>query len=171
MDTSLVIHSIAILFSEAYCGPTEPSSTWFIDKEPDSGILGVISGISSAEASWSSHHNEPGSTIAGHVEHLRGSLANTNCALHGNSYQGNWKESWNTLDTDQAKWEQLKRERQIKFEALLATIQNQRELPGDYITGIMALIPHAAYHLGTIRQLIEGAGEDINKQPEIGLVK
>lgn len=42
-----------------------------------------------------------------------------------------------------------------EFEVLLETIHQQAELEGDYLTGITALIPHAAYHLGTIRQLIE----------------
>jgi hypothetical protein len=42
-----------------------------------------------------------------------------------------------------------------EFEVLLETIQQQAELEGDYLTGITALIPHAAYHAGTIHQLIE----------------
>jgi hypothetical protein len=160
MDTSTVIQSIIILFSEAYRGPRDPASTWFIDNEPDSGILGIIAGITSEEASWSSQSNEPGKTIAGHVEHLRWSLANTNCALHGKPYQENWNESWKTLDANQMKWEKLKMELDIEFKALLETIHQQTELEGDYLTGIMALIPHAAYHLGTIRQLLERARTD-----------
>ncbi len=155
MDTTAVIQSITTLFSEAYAGPPDPSSTWFIDNEPDSGILGIIAGVSAAEASWSSHKNDPGTTIAAHVEHLRWSLANANSALQGNPYQGNWKESWNTLDADEAEWERLKKELQIEFELLLENIHKQTDMPGDYLTGVMALIPHAAYHLGTIRQLIE----------------
>jgi hypothetical protein len=159
MDTSTVIQSISILFSEAYTGPVDLSSTWFVDNEPDSGILGIISHVSSVEASWSSNNNEPGTSIAGHIEHLCWSLANTNCALQCNPFQGNWKESWNTLDTDEAKWEELKSELRFEFESLLETIQHQKELSGDYLPGVMALIPHAAYHLGTIHQLIERAHE------------
>jgi len=166
MDTSTVIQSIIILFSEAYRGPADPASTWFIDNEPDSGILGIIAGITSEEASWSSQAKEPGTTIAGHVEHLRWSLANTNCALHGRQQQGNWKESWNTLDADEAKWEKLKMELDTEFEALLETINQQTELEGDYLTGIMALIPHAAYHLGNIRQLLERARADRENNPD-----
>jgi hypothetical protein len=40
MDTKDVIQSITTLCSEAYAGPADPASTWFIDNEPDSGILG-----------------------------------------------------------------------------------------------------------------------------------
>jgi len=157
METKAVIQSITTLFSEAYAGPADPSSTWFIDNEPDSGILGLISGVSATEASWSSNHNDPGTTIASHVEHLHWSLANANEALEGKEYQGNWKESWNTLNADKAKWVRLKNELRSEFERLLGNLQKQAEMPGDYLTGVMALLPHAAYHLGTIRQLIERA--------------
>lgn len=163
MDTAEVIQSITTLFSEAYAGPADPKSTWFIDNEPDSGILGIIAGVSAAEASWSSNKNNPGTTIAGHVEHLRWSLANANAALQGKPYQGNWAESWNTLDADEVKWEQLKKGLLTEFETLLENLRKQTELPGDYLTGVMALIPHAAYHLGTLRQLIERSRVDAEK--------
>ncbi|MGE5123923.1 MAG: hypothetical protein ACM3H7_05355 [Acidobacteriaceae bacterium] len=162
MDIADLIRSITTLFSEAYAGPANPSSTWFIDNEPDSGILGLISKVSAAEASWSAHHDDPGTTITSHVEHLRWSLANANDAIEGKQYQGNWKESWNTLHADEAKWEQLKKDLHSEFERLLNNLQKQTELPGDYLTGVMALLPHAAYHLGTIRQLIERAQKDIS---------
>jgi hypothetical protein len=155
MDTNEVLNVIITLFSEAYAGPPDPSSTWFIDNEPDSGILGIIAGISASEASWSSNKNNPGTSIAAHVEHLRWSLANANGALQGKPYQVNWKESWNTIATDEAKWERLKKELKSEFEALLLTLQQQTEIPGEALLGVMALAPHAAYHLGTIRQLIE----------------
>jgi hypothetical protein len=34
---------------------------------------------------------------------------------------------------------------------------------GFYLEGVMALIRHAAYRLGTIRQLIERARNDVKK--------
>ncbi len=160
MDTNLVIQSILTLFSEAYAGPPDPRSTWFIDNEPDSGILGIIKDVSATEASWSSQANNPGTTIASHVEHLRWSLANANRALQGEGYQGKWSESWNTLEADDDKWSRLKGELRNEFEKLVENLKLQTEIEGDYLTGVMALVPHAAYHLGTIRQLIERAREN-----------
>ena len=168
MDTSSIRESIATLLIEAYREPADPASTWFIENAPDSGIFGIIAGITSEEASWSSRPNEPGTTIPGHVEHLRWSLANANCALNGKPYNGNWTESWNTLDADQAEWEKLKMELKKEFDAQLETIHQQTKLEADYLTGIMSLISHAAYHLGTIRQLIERAKSDKTNNP--GLV-
>jgi hypothetical protein len=163
MDAKEVIQSMVTLFSEAYAGPSDPSSTWFIDNEPDSGVLGLIAGVSAAEASWSTHREQPGTTIAGHIEHLRWSLANANGALQGKPYQGNWSESWNTLDADEQKWRQLRSDLRQEFELLRENLQKQNELKGEYLLGVMALIPHAAYHLGTIRQQIERAREVIGR--------
>jgi hypothetical protein len=157
MNTAEVIQSIVTLFSEAYGGPSDPSSTWFIDNEPDSGILGIIAGVSASEASWSSRKNDPGTSIAAHIEHLRWSLANANGALQGKPYNSNWKESWNTLDISEVDWGRLKKELQNEFKTLVASLNNQKELHGEYLIGVMALLPHAAYHLGVIRQLIEQA--------------
>jgi len=155
MDTDAVVKSIMTLFSEAYAGPVDPKSTWFIDNEPDSGILGIVAGVSSVEASRSTNRNQPGTTIAAHIEHLRWSLANANAALQGKPYQGNWSESWNTLEADEAAWARLRSDLKKEFELLRENLQKQHDLSGDYLTGVMALIPHAAYHLGTIRQQIE----------------
>lgn len=155
MDTNEVIKSIVTLFSEAYAGPADPKSTWFIDNEPDSGILGLIAAVSAVEASRSTNGNQPGTTIAAHIEHLRWSLANANAALQGKPYQGNWSESWNTLEADGHAWDHLRSDLKDEFELLRENLQKQHDLSGDYLTGVMALIPHAAYHLGTIRQQIE----------------
>jgi hypothetical protein len=163
MNTNDVIQSIITLFSEAYAGPPDPKSTWFIDNEPDSGILGIIANVSALEASISTHKNEPGTTIAAHVEHLRWSLANANRALEGEEYQGKWKESWNTLDTDENRWAELKSEIRKEYERLLENLRKQPDVEGAYLTGVMALIPHAAYHLGTIRQQRERVREYIMK--------
>ena len=164
METNEVIRAILTLFSEAYAGPVDPSSTRFIDNEPDSGILGIIAGVSAGEASWSGSKNDPGTTIASHVEHLRWSLANANGALQGKAYSSSWKESWNTLAADDAGWKRLQEELREEFEMLHENIQKQKELPGEYLLGVMALVPHAAYHLGTIRQLIERAHESVSKR-------
>ena len=159
METKVVIQTIITLLSEAYAGPSNPASTWFIDNEPDSGILGIIAGVSATEASWSANNEDPGTTVASHVEHLRWSLANANGALMGKPYQPNWKESWNTVTADESKWKYLQDELRKEFEMLRKNIENQEDLPGEYLLGVMALIPHAAYHLGTIRQLIERVRE------------
>jgi hypothetical protein len=155
ITTETLIQAIVTLFTEAYDGPPDPKETWFIDNEPNSGVLGVLGGITAAEASTSvDNSNEAGSTIAANAEHLRWSLANANAALRGEAYNPNWSESWNLLNADEAKWDRLRQDLRAEFETLRAAIQKQETLPGEYLPGVLALIPHAAFHLGLIRQMI-----------------
>ncbi len=156
IPVSTVIDSIVVLLTEAYPGPPNPASTWFIDNEPDSGVLGILKGVSAAEASTSvDGSGREGTTIASHAEHLRWSLANANAALRGEDYQGRWKESWRLIGADPDQWDRLRGALRAEFEALLRLLPQQSQLEGDYLNGVLALIPHAAYHLGVIKQMVE----------------
>ena len=156
LPVATLITSINKLLTEAYAGPPDPKATWFIDNEPDSGILGILAGLSAAEASLSvDGSGNPGTTIASNAEHLRWSLANANSALRGEPYQGKWSESWNLLGSDDEGWDRLRSELRSEFETLREALKRQTELPGDYLNGVLAMLPHAAYHLGTIRQMVE----------------
>jgi len=162
LATATLIQSIVNLLTEAYAGPPDPRSTWFIDNEPDSGLLGTLANVSAVEASTSADGSgEPGSTIASNVEHLRWSLANANAALRGEAYNPNWSESWNLLDADEVKWDRLRRELRAEFETLCEAIKNHSELQGVFLDGVLALVPHAAFHLGIIRQMVERVKSDI----------
>jgi hypothetical protein len=151
-----LIQSITVLLTEAYPGPPDPSTTWFVDNEPDAGILGLLAGVSAAEASTSvDGSGRPGTTIAANAEHLRWSLANADAALRGAPYNPNWKESWNVLALDEGEWQRLRQALRQSFESLLQAVQMQDDLQGDTLLGVLGMIPHAAYHLGSIRQMIE----------------
>lgn len=156
VSTSAFINSFVELLTEAYDGPPDPSSTWFIDNEPNSGILGILEGVSAEEASKSVHEEgERGSTIAANAEHLRWSLTNFNAAMRGEPYSTKWSESWDLLHTDQAKWDRLRSDLRMEYEALRAGLRDRDQIPEEYFIEVLAILPHAAYHLGTIKQMIE----------------
>jgi len=161
LTTTALIQAIIDLLTEAYAGPPNPAATWFIDNEPDSGILGILAGVSAEEASTSvDGSGRGGTTIASHAEHLRWSLANASAAMKGENYNPNWSESWNTLNADEDRWELLREELRVEYDRLKKAIIVQEFLEGDYLNGVMALLPHAAYHLGTIRQMTERVRSD-----------
>jgi len=150
----VLINSIVELLTEAYAGPPNPSATWFIDNEPDAGILGQISKVNAEEASRSlDGSGKPGSTIASHVEHLRWSVANMNAVLRGEEF-GSWAESWKLTAADPSGWDRLRAELRTEFETLLDGLKVQTELQEEYLNGLISLVSHAAYHLGTIRHMI-----------------
>lgn len=139
------------LFSEAYTGPNH-AYTWFIDNKPDAGLLGTFSGLSAEAASRPS---PTGSTIAAHAEHLRWSLALANAFARGENPTPNWPESWTVKAVDDAAWDELQAELKREYETLFAAMERQEDFSDpQLLTGILALMPHAAYHLGSVRQLV-----------------
>ncbi|HHY89060.1 MAG TPA: hypothetical protein GYA06_09095 [Chloroflexi bacterium] len=151
-----LLQSLLTLLEEAYPGPPDPGATWFIDNEPDAGILGTIKGVTAAEASVSMDGSgKPGTTIASNVEHLRWSLANVNNTLRGGEYSPDWRASWTVVEVDEAGWDRLRGELRREYEDLCEAIPRVQALDEVWLNGMLALIPHAAFHLGLVRQMIE----------------
>ena len=69
-------------------------------------------------------------------------------------FQGKWKESWKLYEVDNSEWGRLRKDLRTEFESLRQAIESQTELAEQDLTWVLALLPHAAYHLGTIRQMI-----------------
>ena len=143
--------SLLELLSEAYTGPNH-AYTWFISNEPGSGLLGTLENVSAENAS---SRQPSGTTIAAHTEHLRWSLAHANAFARGEVPPGTWAESWSVSTVGEAAWRTLRAELKEEFETLYAALQKQEDFSDPQtLTGIMALAPHGAYHLGAIRQMI-----------------
>ncbi len=143
--------SLLELLSEAYTGPNH-AYTWFIGNEPGSGLFGTLDGLSAEDASRARSHN---STVAAHTEHLRWSLAHANAFARGETPPGSWPESWSVREVDAGAWDDLRAALRREFETLLEAIKQKEDFSdSQMLTGIMALVPHAAYHLGAIRQMV-----------------
>jgi hypothetical protein len=156
IPTGALLQSVVMLLTEAYDGPPDPSQTWFVDNERNSGILGILATVSAAEASRSvDGSGQNGSTIAANVEHLRWSLANVNATMRGEDYRNNWSESWILVGADEAEWDRLRHALRAEYQTLREAILRQEELDDVYLNGLLSLVPHAAFHLGIIRQMIE----------------
>lgn len=149
--------SIVELLIEGYKGPPDAKSpTWFVDNDQNAGIFGQITPVTAAEASISADHSgNPGTTVASHVEHLRWSLANDNGALRGEPYKTNWGESWLVATVTKTEWAGLKENLRSEFDTICAASLKRDTLEGPFLNGLLALPPHTAYHLATIRQILE----------------
>lgn len=143
---------VAELFSEAYTGPNH-AYTWFIGNEPGSGLLGTLDGVFAEEASTPPVVG--GTTVAAHTEHLRWALALANAYTRGENPQMNWAESWSVQTVDADAWDKLRADLRSEYEALHRAIQTQQEISDEQmLTAMLAFTPHAAYHLGAIRQMV-----------------
>ncbi len=156
LPVTIVLDSARTLLTEAYAGPPNPQSTWFIDNEANSGLFGTIDGLTAAEASEPVGEGQGEVTIASQVEHLRWSLANANAVYWDHKpWNDNWTESWQVSNLDEAGWDRLRQSVRAEFERMRDGLPTQKELPGEYLIGVMALVAHAAFHLGLVRQLVE----------------
>jgi hypothetical protein len=139
------------LFSEAYAGP-QPQWSWFVNAEPDSGVFGSIKDLTAEQAS--AEPSPGGRSIAAHVEHLRWSLETVNRTLRGEPWEPDWSASWTVQIVDDSQWQSLRAALRGEFEELLNALNDDLDVSDPrMLQGLFALAPHAAYHLGTIRQI------------------
>ena len=146
-----IVDAVVEFLDEVYAGPERPS-TWFINNEPNSGLLGTVNSLSSEEASTPIVEN--GTTIAAHVEHLRWSVSKANSLIRGGSPEMNWSESWRVRRVNSEEWESLKKRLKVESDLLIQHLNSRDDWTHDErLKEVLALIPHAAYHLGAIRQM------------------
>jgi len=153
LSSESLVQTLLELFTEAYEGPRDTGSTWFTNNEPDAALLGTLRRLSAEAASTSLADGSL--TAAAHAEHLRWSLAMANGVVRGAPPQFDWAESWTVQTVDPEAWDRLREALRHEYETLREAIATQPfwENP-QYLTGVTALIPHAAYHLGAIRQML-----------------
>lgn len=152
--TDVLRNVLLELFQEAYTGPNGPN-TWFIDNRPESGLFGTLGGVSAEDASRLS---PSGSSIAAHAEHLRWSLALANAYVRGENPTPSWAESWTVKAVDTKSWDKLRADLRGEYEEVAAALGRQEDFSDpQMLTGIVALTPHAAYHLGAVRQLVNAS--------------
>jgi hypothetical protein len=139
------------LLNEIYVGP-EGKPTWVIDQKGH-GFTETIKEIDAKQASISTVIG--GSTIAAHTEHLRWSLRVALEFFDGKLPTPDWAESWRTHEVNNQEWKKLQLDLLAAYNDLKAAIEQRTDWSNpQFNQGVLALLPHAAYHLGAIKQLI-----------------
>ncbi|MBO9659661.1 MAG: DinB family protein [Chitinophagaceae bacterium] len=141
------------LMNEIYIGG-EGKDTFVIDREPGLGVISAVKTISASDASTPTHQG--GTTIAAHTGHLKWSLDYALEFYKGKMPEGwNWDDSWTRFNVTDEEWQELQNELTASYQRLITAINNV----GDWshpmlLKGTLALLPHASYHLGAIKQLM-----------------
>ena len=136
---------------EAYEGPS-PQGSWFTSPGADAGLFGTIADLTAERASRPSRPGGP--SIAAHVEHLRWTLELVNATIRGAPWQPDWGASWSLSAVDEPAWQALRSQLQREFAELRQALDGSPDASDPMVLrGILALAPHAAYHLGAIRLL------------------
>ena len=155
MDTlprERVMKAIADLLGEAYEGPKDPRGTWFVNNAADAGFFATLDGLSAEEASRTPRTG--GSTVAAHAGHMRFSLDVSRRWVEGERGPFDWHESWAVRTVDEAAWAELRDGLRQAYAAFVRTLESAGDLDPLRLTGAMAHVAHAAYHLGAVKQMV-----------------
>ncbi|WP_316818067.1 hypothetical protein [Pedobacter nyackensis] len=140
------------LLREIYIG-SEVEQTWIIDSNPGYGITAAIKELTAKEAS--TPLVRAGSTVAAHTEHLRWSIEFALKFYSGEQPSGDWEESWMVRKVNETEWEQLQLALLVAYQKLIYALKEVKDWSNPHLLkGTLALLPHAAYHLGAVKQLI-----------------
>ena len=155
-DSAYVVTSeLSHVLREAFLGAAGPW-TYFTDSRRGVGMLSVIESISAEEASIPV--GPKGTTIAGHVNHVRASLSGSMILMAHTNASRDRSGNWAVGKVSDAEWKRLQQDLRVQFETSLKAIQAKMDWDEDALNAALGAITHAAYHLGAIRQRLLAAG-------------
>lgn len=161
MKTNLIRDAIETLLQETYEGPPDPKTTWIASNVADSGILSTVKHLTPEQA-WAKPHGLKHS-VAEHLAHLNFSIDVAMKYARGEEPGADWTESWDVGDIpDEARWHAM--QRQLRESHLRMRMWVHADEPfekKEALTGFLACVAHAAYHLGQIRQAAELARQAV----------
>lgn len=142
-----------LLFREAFEGrEADKDYTWFVEKKE--GIFDALNSVDSRQAS-----KKPSgacSSIAGHAYHMLYALRGANTVHGGAKPEGTWTESWSRQSVSSADWEELKTEIATEYQTFISWFESNQDWSDDETRiGALAALPHMAFHLGAIRQILK----------------
>ena len=156
MTTNEISPILVQLFSELVEGAHQPGGAFMLNSG-DAGMLRSLDALSADEASRSSSE---GATIAAHAQHVRYglSLMNRWAREGGNPFaDARWEEAWKTSTVNDTQWDEIRNGLRAEAHDWLAVLGTPRTANAVELSGMVASIPHLAYHLGAIRQIARRA--------------
>ena len=133
------IHALLI---EAYEGS---SQVWFSDR--NTGLFVSLQDLSAKQVSKTA--------IAAHTDHLRWSVSKVNAMMRGERPTMDWAQSWTVKTVSEPEWQDLLAQLKLEYQRLQTNMPANPDLNDRmFVTSGVALVAHAAYHLGAIRQMI-----------------
>jgi len=140
------------LLSELVDGANDPGGAFMLN----SGDAGLLRSLDKLPAAAASRSVEGGATIAAHAQHLRYglSLMNRWAVEGGNPFaDATWEIPWKTSAVNETEWEEIRDGLRDEARRWLEALGTERDVSDTELTGMIASIPHLAYHLGAIRQI------------------
>lgn len=140
------------LLREAFEGiPEGASGTWFVQGRE--GILNSLAELDAQQASYCV--NDQIKSIGAHARHLA-YILNWGNTCHGEQAPtGSWEDTWLQTTFGDSEWEALKKDISDRYARFLEWYTSNTDWSHEEgVVGVLAMLPHVAFHLGAIRQLM-----------------
>jgi len=100
-------------------------------------------------------HGKDQETIAGHVFHLKFYIVVAQEYMRKTrTGHTDWDQSWVVKWVTEEEWKNLKNELQTEYQSLMSFIDSVEDWnEEDYVSGMLGILAHNAFHLGAIREL------------------
>jgi hypothetical protein len=147
------------MLQEAFDGPQKPVTvSWFTNTRPDSGIFGVLSQLTAADASKQIY----GTTLAAHTDHVRYHMWGTNEWLYEGTFPTmDWNKSWEIQAVSEDDWHSIQEGLRNEYQRLLEKIDHIHWTE-DLANELVGSLAHSAYHLGAIQQMLKCMKDTVN---------
>jgi len=124
----------------------------YLDRGKD--LFATLEGVSAEQASRPV--SAGGSTIAGHVEHMRYYLELLSSDIQGRQFgKVDWDVSWQVKAVTPEEWTKLREELRSLYDRYIESVKTVEVWQGeDDLGASLAILAHSAYHLGAIRQML-----------------
>lgn len=151
MDDKDFRSSVLEIFTEAFEG-VKPGAegTWFV--EGRQCLLATFTEVTAEQASLRPNGS---SSIAAHLNHARYYLWSANAFGRGEEPKLDWESSWSVQTVDDGAWSQLRSDLVNEYQQVCEYMRSGPIDKPDIVTGIIANVAHAAFHLGAVRQLMK----------------
>jgi hypothetical protein len=146
--------TIIQLLHECFEGrPDGQEYTWFVE-----GKEGIFDALETTSAEKASIKPSPNcASIAAHAYHIRYALRGANAYLGGPPQEGDWESSWAKQTATEPEWDELKRDIYHQYSFFVDYFSKESvDFPDEgTVIGFTAQLPHMAFHLGAIRQIMK----------------
>lgn len=152
MSVDLVPH-VLFLIRECFEGrPAGKDYTWFVE-----GKEGIFDALESTGAEIASvKPSLECASIAAHTFHIRYALRGANAYLGGPEQEGDWESTWAKQEVSEEEWADLKADVRHQYEFFVKFFEANPSIEQeDHAIGFLAQLPHMAFHLGAIRQIMK----------------
>ena len=130
-----------------------PSDATYAYSDEGASFFATLASLTAEEASKSLVSG--GTTIAGHADHVRFFTEKVFRRICGHLEPIDWSGAWLVREVSADEWTALQQRGRSVYEELKTYLETHADLEPINERRAMAIVVHAAYHVGAIRQMMQ----------------